>query len=163
MAIAKTLINYLEDKGVNYDLVEHAHTSTSFASARVSDLPPHQVAKAVVLKDDDGYVVSVLPTNHSLEIDWVNEELNRNLEMACEDEFKSLFKDCEAGAVPALGDAYGMQVIWDDDLAYTADIYIEAGDHEHLIWLDRKAFKTLMSSLPHTVISKDEEVGCWKY
>lgn len=163
MAIAKTLINYLEDKGVNYDLVEHAHTSTSFASARVSDLPPHQVAKAVVLKDDDGYVVSVLPTNHTLEIDWVNEELNRNLEMACEDEFKSLFKDCEAGAVPALGDAYGMQVIWDDDLAYTADIYIEAGDHEHLIWLDRKAFKTLMSSLPHTVISKDEEVGCWKY
>jgi Ala-tRNA(Pro) deacylase len=163
MAVAKTLINYLEEKGVNYDLVEHAHTSTSFASARTSDLPPHQVAKAVVLKDDDGYVVSVLPTNHSLEIDWVNEELNRNLEMACEDEFKSLFKDCEAGAVPALGDAYGMQVIWDDDLAYTADVYIEAGDHEHLIWLDRKAFKKLMSSLPHTVISRDEEVGCWKY
>ena len=115
------------------------------------------------MKDGDGYVVSVLPTNHTLEIDWVNEELNRNLELACEDEFKSLFKDCEAGAVPALGDAYGIQVIWDDDLAYTADVYIEAGDHEHLIWLDRKAFKTLMSSLPHTVISKDEEVGCWKY
>jgi Ala-tRNA(Pro) deacylase len=163
MAIAKTLINYLEEKGVDYDLVEHAHTSTSFASARASDLPPHQVAKAVVLKDDGGYVVSVLPTNHSLEIEWVNEELNRNLEMACEDEFKSLFKDCEAGAVPALGEAYGMQVIWDDDLAYTADVYIEAGDHEHLIWLDRKAFKKLMSSLPHTVISRDEEVGCWKY
>ena len=73
MAIAKTLINYLEEKGVNYDLVEHAHTSTSFASARASDLPPHQVAKAVVLKDDDGFVVSVLPTNHSLEIGWVND------------------------------------------------------------------------------------------
>lgn len=163
MAIAKTLINYLEEKGVNYDLVEHAHTSTSFASARTSDLPPHQVAKAVVLKDDDGFVVSVIPTNHSLELGWVNEELNRNLELACEDEFKSLFKDCEAGAVPALGEAYGIQVIWDDDLAYTSDIYIEAGDHEHLIWLDRKAFKTLMFSLPHTVISKDEEVGGWKY
>lgn len=163
MAIAQTLINYLDERDVEYDLVQHAHTSTSFATARAADIPPHQLAKAVVLKDDDGYVVSVLPTNHSLEIDWVNEELDRSLELACEEEFKSLFKDCETGAVPALGEAYGIKVIWDDDLAYTSDIYIEAGDHEHLVWLDRKAFKQLMSSLPHTIISKDEEVGSWKY
>jgi len=163
MAIATTLINYLEGKGVDYNLVEHEHTATSFATARAAQLPPHQVAKAVVLRDKDGYVLSVLPTNHSLEIDWVNEELDRNLELACEEEFKALFTDCEPGAVPALGEAYGMQVIWDDDLAYTSDVYIEAGDHEHLIWLDRRSFKKLMSSLPHTVISKDEEVGGWKY
>jgi len=163
MAIAKTLFNYLEEKGVRYDLVEHEHTSTSFATARAAQVPPHQVAKAVVLRDNDGYVLSVVPTNHSLELDWVNEELNRNLELACEEEFKSLFNDCEPGAVPALGDAYGIKVIWDDDLAYTSDIYIEAGDHEHLIWLDRKSFKQLMSSLPHTVISKDDEVGGWKF
>ena len=83
--------------------------------------------------------------------------------MAKESEFKALFDDCEQGAVPALGEAYGIQVIWDDELAYTADIYIEAGDHEHLIWLERKDFKKLMASLPHTIISKDTEVGSWKY
>ena len=54
-------------------------------------------------------------------------------------------------------------MIWDDDLQYTADIYIEAGDHEHLIWLDRKSFKKLMKSLPHTIISSDSEVGGWKF
>jgi len=32
-----------------------------------------------------------------------------------------------------------------------------------LIWLDRKDFKKLMSSLPHSIISKDKEVGSWKY
>ena len=32
-----------------------------------------------------------------------------------------------------------------------------------LIWLDRKDFKKLMSSLPHSIISKDSEVGSWKY
>ena len=42
----------------------------------VEHLPAHQVAKAVVLKDDGGYVVSVLPANHSLEIGWVNEQLD---------------------------------------------------------------------------------------
>jgi Ala-tRNA(Pro) deacylase len=163
MAIATTLINYLKEREVDFDLVEHKHTSTSRASARAAHVPAHQVAKAVVLRDDSGYVVSILPANHSLEIDWVNEELDRNLELACEEEFKTLFKDCEPGAVPAFGDAYGIQVIWDDELQYTSNIYIEAGDHEHLIWLDRKDFRKLMSSLPHTIISKDEEVGSWKY
>ena len=64
MAIAQTLISYLKEKGISYDLVEHAHTETAVDSAHAANVPPHQVAKAVVLCDDDGYVVSVLPANH---------------------------------------------------------------------------------------------------
>jgi len=163
MAIAKTLITYLKEREIRYDLVPHSHTATAVASAHAANLPPHQVAKAVVLCDDAGYVLSVVPSSHSLEIAWVNQELGRSLQLATEKEFSNLFADCEPGAVPALGEAYGVQVIWDDELAYTSDIYIEAGDHEHLIWLDRHDFKKLMSSLPHSIISKDNEVGCWKY
>lgn len=163
MAIAKTLRKYLDERGIRYSLRQHAHSATAAESAHAAFLPPHQVAKAVVLCDDDGYVLSVVPATHSLELDWVNQELGRDLEMACEKEFKNLFADCEPGAVPALGEAYGIQVIWDDELAYTADVYIEAGDHEHLIWLERHEFSKLMASLPHSIISKDAEVGCWKY
>ena len=163
MAIAKTLMKYLKERGVDYQTIEHAHTPTSVATAHAAHVPVHQIAKAVVLCDDDGYVISVVPASHQLELDWVNEALNRKLTMACEEEFKKIFKDCETGAVPALGEAYGIKVIWDDDLAYTSDVYIEAGDHEHLIWLERRDFRKLMSDLPHTVISKDEEVGSWKY
>ena len=98
MAIARTLINYLEDRGIDYQLIEHAHTPTAVASAHAAHLPAHQVAKAVVLCDGKGYVISVLPANHSLEIDWVNEELGRQLELACEKEFNQLFADCAPGA-----------------------------------------------------------------
>ena len=163
MAIAKTLMSYLRERGIHYDLMEHRHTETAADSAHAANVPTHQVAKAVVLCDDAGFVLSVLPASHSLEIDWVNEELGRRLEMACEKEFTELFADCEPGAVPALGEAYGLKVIWDDELGYTSDVYIEAGDHEHLIWLDRHDFRKLMASLPHSIISKDSEVGCWKY
>ena len=163
MAIATTLINYLDERGIDYSMVEHAHTSTPQETARAAHIPAHQLAKAVLLKDQKGYVVSVVPTNHSLEIEWVNDELKRELALASENEFKTLFEDCESGAIPALGDAYGIDVIWDNDLKYTADVYIEAGDHEHLFCVDRKNFGKLMSSLPHSIISKDEEVGCWKF
>ncbi len=71
MAIAQTLANYLRENGIEFKLVEHSHTPTAVASAHAAGLPAHQVAKAVVLCDDDGYVVSVLPANHSLEVAWV--------------------------------------------------------------------------------------------
>lgn len=163
MAIAATLIDYLNEREIEFSMSEHPHTATAHETAKSANIPMHQMAKAVVLKDDASFVVSVLPASHSLEIDWVNEALNRNLSLAREKDFAALFEDCESGAVPALSDAYGLEVIWDNDLQYTSDVYIEAGDHEHLICLDRKNFRKLMSSLPHSIISKDSEVGHWKY
>jgi Ala-tRNA(Pro) deacylase len=163
MAIAQTLISYLQERGIRYGLVEHSRTETASESAHAAHVPAHQVAKAIVLRDDAGYVVGVVPANHSLELGWVNQELGRNLELAREKDLYAIFADCAPGAVPAIGEAYGVQVIWDDELAYTSDIYIEAGDHTHLICLDRRDFKKLMASLPHSIISKDTEVGCWKY
>ena len=44
----------------------------------------------MVLRDDIGYVISVVPASHSLEIGWVNDELDRKLEMACEEEVVSI-------------------------------------------------------------------------
>jgi Ala-tRNA(Pro) deacylase len=164
MAIAQTLIDYLKTRGIDFYTVEHKYSETARESARTSHLPAHQIAKAVVLRDFAGFVVSVIPGNRKLEVDWVNEALlGRNLELASEKEFAGLFKDCEPGAVPALSEAYGIAVVWDDQLGYTSDIFIEAGDHEHLICLERKDFKNLMSSLPHSIISKGSEYEHWKH
>jgi Ala-tRNA(Pro) deacylase len=156
MAIAQTLINFLNERNISFYTVEHEHTETARDSARSAHVPAYQVAKAVVLQDAAGFVVSVLPADRKLELDWVNEILERNLKLASESTLKELFKDCEPGAVPALSEAYGIKVVWDDQLNYMSDIYIEAGDHEHLICLERNDFRELMSSYPHTVISK----GC---
>jgi Ala-tRNA(Pro) deacylase len=93
----------------------------------------------------------------------VNEELERDLKLATEDELKALFRDCETGAIPALSAAYGLKVIWDDQLKHAADIYIEAGDHEHLIHLSGEDFRQLMARLPHSVISAGKEYSRWVY
>ena len=153
MAIARTIKSYLEERGVEYDTVEHSHTETAMDSAKSAHVPPHQLAKAVVLEDEDGYIVSVLPSNNRLNLGWVSEELNRELKLASEPELRDLFTDCDTGAVPALSEAYGLKVIWDDQLKHASDIYIEAGDHEHLIHLRGADFQTLMESLPHSIIS----------
>jgi Ala-tRNA(Pro) deacylase len=163
MAIASTLKSYLDAHSVHFEMVEHAHTESAIDSAKSAHIPPHQMAKAVVLEDDDGYIVSVVPSNNRLNLGWVNEELERDLKLATESALKSLFRDCATGAIPALSDAYGLKVIWDDQLKHASDIYIEAGDHEHLIHLRGEDFRQLMERLPHSVISAGKEYSRWVY
>jgi len=163
MAIASTLKSYLDGHKIHYDTVEHVHTASAMDSAKSAHIPAHQLAKAVVLEDDTGYIVSVLPSSNRLNLGWVNEELQRDLKLATEPELKGLFKDCDTGAVPALSNAYGLKVIWDDQLKHASDIYIEAGDHEHLIHLKGEDFRELMARLPHSVISAGKEYSRWVY
>jgi Ala-tRNA(Pro) deacylase len=161
MAISRKLKEYLDRNHIEYSLVAHAHTESSEDSARSAHIPLHQMAKAVVLEDEHGYIVGVLPSNNRIEVDWVNEELGRELEFANEGELTSLFADCDIGAVPALSDAYGIEVIWDEQLRHASDIYIEAGDHEHLVHLRGEDFKLLMSARPHCVISARRDYSRW--
>ena len=163
MAIAITLKSYLEGHKIHYDTVEHSHTASAIDSAKSAHVPAHQLAKAVVLEDDSGYIVSVLPSSNRLNLGWVNEELQRDLKLATELQLKGLFEDCDTGAVPALSNAYGLKVIWDDQLKHASDIYIEAGDHEHLIHLKGVDFRQLMAKLPHSVISAGKEYSRWVY
>ena len=161
MAIATTLKSYLKDHHVEYDMVKHNHSDTALESALSAHVPGHQVAKAVVLEDANGYIVSVLPSTNRLDMEWVNETLGRKLRIAPENELPELFRDCDPGAVPALSNAYGLDVIWDEQLTNASEIYIEAGDHESLIHMHGDEFCKLMEDLPHNIISTGKDYSRW--
>jgi Ala-tRNA(Pro) deacylase len=161
MAIATTLKSYLEDHHVKYDMVKHTHSATALESAHAAHVPSHEVAKAVVLEDANGYIVSVLPSTNRLDLEWVNESLGRSLEIAQEDELPDLFEDCDYGAVPAFSNAYGLDVIWDEQLTNATEIYIEAGDHESLIHMHGDEFCKLMEDMPHSIISAGKDYQRW--
>jgi len=146
MAVAITLENFLASQGIDFETVRHAHTYSSMDSAQAAHIPGDQIAKAVVLEDDLGYVVAVLPATHKLELGMLHNQTQRNLALASEREVGELFKDCELGAVPALGSAYGLETVCEECLMDTKHIYLEAGDHEQLIHLTGPQFRQAMSN-----------------
>ena len=50
MAVARTLINYLKAKGVDYEMVEHAHTPTAVAETVI--IAPANGLSACQLSDE---------------------------------------------------------------------------------------------------------------
>lgn len=153
MTVAKTVINYLDQRAVPYALVEHAPTRSTRATAAYSHLPPGCIAKAVVLSDDRGYVMAVLPADRYLNVHTLNRKLKRSLRLVDEPRLQQVFRDCAFGAIPPLGPAYGMTTVVDDHLVGQPQIYFEAGDHEELICVSGEAFLALLSRARYSSFS----------
>lgn len=153
MGIATTLRDFLESRGIAYDVVEHPHSSSAMRAAEAAHVPGDQVAKPVLLGDDHSYLLAVIPATHRLELDRLNQMLARSLEMLPEDEIEAAFADCERGAIPAIGEPYGVDVVIDPALVQQADVYFESGDHEHLIHMQGEVFRGLMAHAPRAQVS----------
>lgn len=149
MTIAHTLEQHLVRNGIAYDVLPHAPTMWSLRTAEASQVPAAALAKSVVLKGTKGYLLAVLPASTQLEWKALAKSFNQNLALATEDEIAWLFPDCALGAVPPVGEAYGIETIVDDSIAEQADIYFEGGDHATLVHMAGPAFCQLMADVKH--------------
>ena len=149
MAIAETVKNYLTQKAVDYTLPLHPHSGSSHETSEAAHVAEDHIAKGVILKDDLGYVMVVVPGDNYVEMKHVRSELNRHLELVEEDEFSKLFPDCETGAVPPIGPAYQIKTFLDESLTRLANVYFEAGDHEHLVHINGNDFNDLLKGVRH--------------
>jgi Ala-tRNA(Pro) deacylase len=149
MAIATTLQHYLESEGVPYDLMTHDRTGSSTRTAEASHVSADNLAKGVVVKHKDGYVLAILPAARQIQLDAISNWLNGPVCLATEEEISTLFPDCGQGAVPPLPAAYGLNAVVDESLEGRGDIYFEAGDHCTLVHLAGNEFHRLMEKVPH--------------
>jgi len=144
MTIAATLEHCLEEQKISYDIINHACTYTSMESARTCHLPADSIAKSVLLDDGKEYFMAVVQASSQVSINNLNFLSLRRLSLASEHESKMLFSDCEDGAYPPIGKAYGLETFVDDALFEQPEIYFEAGDHTEMIHMSGEQFRLLM-------------------
>ncbi|HVK56438.1 MAG TPA: YbaK/EbsC family protein, partial [Burkholderiales bacterium] len=141
-----TLKDYMTQQGIEYEVLSHPHSHSSTETAKLTHVPAERLAKAVVLEDDKGWLMAVLPASYHIQLNTLSERLERDLKLAVEPRLKQLFKDCEPGAIPPVGQAYGMDTIVDESLTEQPDLYFESGDHEELIHVQGDAFMKIMAN-----------------
>ena len=154
MAVAITLQLYMDRLGVEYDIVAHPYTDNGLETAEMAHISADKLAKSIMLEDEGGYLMAVCPASRRIKLGDLYRETNRRLEFANESELADMLGDCVLGAVPPIGDLYGVDVVVDMDLFMQSDIYFEAGDHEDLIHVTADNFQKLMSNAEHASFSK---------
>jgi len=154
MAIAMKLKTYLDKEHVKYDVIQHAYSASSMHTAQEAHISGESIAKAVLLHDDTGYVLAIVPATHKVRLGKLHKKFKRYLTLADESDIHEVFDDCSIGAIPPIGRAYNMDVIYDDSLNDCEDIYFEAGDHTSLVHVSRDDFRALLDKVPHGMISR---------
>lgn len=154
MSIAASVKEYLDKNHIQYDVVHHPRTESSMETAEMTHIKGDQLAKSVLLEDESGYVLAIIPSTYYVELDKISVRLERDLELATETEISSLFQDCARGAIPVLGPVYKIPTIVEDDLMLQPDIYFEAGDHQALVHLSGRQFRQLVSDMDHGHLSR---------
>jgi Ala-tRNA(Pro) deacylase len=149
MTIANTVRDYLDVHHVNYEILQHPYSNTSEETADAAFIWEDQLAKTVLLEDADGYMMAIIPASHRVDLRKLERELDRKLELATETELSELFPDCELGAAPPLGTAYGIPIVYDDRLRKLSCVYFEAGDHCDLVYMRGLEFIALLADSPH--------------
>lgn len=149
MPVPSTVERFLNEHHVRYEVVSHPRAYTSLGTAAAARVEPDCLAKAVLLEDDQGYLVAIVPATCHVKLGVIRRETGRRVRLATEGEVRERFPDCDPGAIPALGVAYGLETIWDDSLTQHSDVYFEAGDHERLVHLDTGDLVGLLGASRH--------------
>ena len=129
---------WLDERGVEYELVTHAETFSAAAEARAAGVPAGHVAKTIVLREERSYRLVVIPASRRLDLSRLRElgGGSPHLQLASEHEMERDFPDFEVGALPPFGPLLPAPEVVDIRLLYHDRILCSAGDHRHAVSLD---------------------------
>ena len=135
---------YLDEHFIEYETVRHEDAYTAQEAAERLHVKGRMMAKVVIVKSEREFMMVVLPADRRVDIVALKSGLGVSMiAMPAEDEFASIFPDCEPGAMPPFGNLYGVQVYVDSALLDCVDVVFQAGTHSEAVMMDFADFLTL--------------------
>ena len=142
----KKLKDFLNNQKVKYVTITHSPAYTAQEVAASAHVSGKDVAKTVIVKLDGKTAMAVLPANRKIVLQDLRDVTGADrVRFATEDEFQSLFPECETGAMPPFGNLYGMEVYVAPDLTEEEEIAFNAGSHTELIKMAYRDFERLVT------------------
>lgn len=139
--VLKRLEDFLNQNKISYKALKHPEVYTAQEMAAAMHVPGKDLAKVVMIKAKDRFVMTVLPASWKIDFNKLKEVLKeKDLRLATEEEFKTLFPDCEPGAEPPFGNLYNIETYVDSSLTGDEHIFFNAGNHYESVEMSFKDY-----------------------
>lgn len=137
------LTDWLDEKGIDYEVHQHDRTLTAPATARAEGVDPHTFAKVVWVRSDEGAeAFMVIDALDHLSLKQAAVALGvRHAKLVPEEEIAAAAPACEVGAMPAVGQLFGLPTYADHIIGQAAEISFNGGSHDVAIRVDRAAWE----------------------
>ncbi len=148
MSCNQKLINFLNANKIKYQVITHSRAYTAQEIAALVHIPGQELAKSVMVKMDGDLVMTVLPANFKINFELLSSVLGTDrVRLAEEDEFKSVFQDCEIGAMPPFGNLFNIPVYMAQSLENDEMIAFNAGSHTEIVRMPMEDYKRLVDPI----------------
>jgi Ala-tRNA(Pro) deacylase len=160
--LLKKISDFLDNNNVRYVVITHSPAYTAQGIAALAHIPGRQMAKTVIVRDQDKYIMTVLPASQHIDLRALREVLGAtDVHIAHESEFEKLFPGCELGAMPPFGNLFGMPVFCEATLRNERQIAFNAGTHRELIQMEFDDFLDLVMPRIATFGAVPAPAGAW--
>jgi len=140
------LLSFLIDNEVDFHLRTHAAAFAARDVAFKAGWPRRMFAKAVIVKLDGKAAMAVLPAHSKVDCSLLGTSAGAaTATLASEAEFQALFPDCEPGAIPPLGNLYGLPVYVAGSLIRADTIAFNAGSHTEVVTMPFDDYRRLVA------------------
>ena len=135
---------YLLDHQVPFAALLHRPAWSASRRAQSVHVSGKRVAKGVLIRAGDGYVLAVLPATHRVDLERLGEILGLpQVRLATEEELERVFDDCERGASPPFGRRYGVSTVVDASPAGASEIVVEGNTRHEDIRLRYRDYEAI--------------------
>ena len=143
MEIPTKLIRFLNESNVSYEILHHPEAFTAQTIAQAEHIKGRHHAKVVMVKSGSEHLMAVLPADHRIDLEKLEQVTARAFSLESEENFKSLFPDCAPGTMPPFGKLYGLPTYVDKSLAQQDYLVFEAGTHTDAIKLSYRDYERI--------------------
>ena len=145
MAKMQDLLRYLDSNKVEYRVMEHSLAYSAHEVAVSTLVHERELAKAILVSVDGRFWMTALRADYRVNTQMIKRAFgSKQVHLAHEEDLESLFPDCQIGAMPPLGNLYGLPVMVDESLAEDEEIVFNACTHTRVIRMKFKDFKELV-------------------
>lgn len=143
--LATKIKNYLDHRNIKYSNIQHSPAFTAQRVAAAAHIPGRDFAKTILVMIEGKMAMLVMPSTRKVVLSEVRDLFGVDkVRLASEEEFQSVFPDCETGAMPPFGNLYGMDVYVAPSLAAEKEIAFNAGTHTDVIKMAYDDFERLV-------------------
>jgi Ala-tRNA(Pro) deacylase len=137
---------FLRRRGIWFETMLYQPAFSSAKRARNARVTGRSVAKAVLVRAGDSFVLAVLPASSTIDLDRLSQALGSRAgetRLATSDELLATFPDCEPGVVPPFGKLYGLTTVVDSGFSEIGDIVVSANTRHEGLWMHFRDFAAI--------------------
>lgn len=143
MTATRGLDALLRTSGIAYATAKH-DPSNHLADLRGMPVGGEEVARTLLLMDDGGYALAIIPRDRHLDLRNMEHEFGRRMRMASGDEIGRLFPGLPPRALPPVAEGPDIETYVDQSLVPLSAVYFETASPRHLVRIEGDAFRGLL-------------------